>query len=110
MTDQEYFQECLAESFAEHGVAATPEQIAAIASDVAGASENKGMYFGHDAIPNPFEAEQKRMKANHERDLAEKDRTIAAYKNEACRIAGVDPHDVWERDGEVWRTTRSPRS
>jgi hypothetical protein len=41
----EYYAEGLAESFDEHGIVATPEQIKAVASDVQGYADNIGMAF-----------------------------------------------------------------
>lgn len=102
MNDVDYYRECLAESLKEHGVSATPEQIDAIARDVAGAYENIGMAFGHDAIPNPEIAERKRVKANHDLELREAEERTNIWKLEACRIARVDPKDAYINHGEVY--------
>ncbi len=53
----DYWTECLAQSLEEHGVPASPDQIANIASDVEVSHDNYGMAFGHDAIPNPVQTE-----------------------------------------------------
>ena len=45
MKPVEYWEECLASAFDEHGVSATPEQIKAIAEDVKVSHENYGMAF-----------------------------------------------------------------
>ncbi|MCG8291926.1 hypothetical protein [Pseudomonas entomophila] len=52
----DYYAEGLAEAFEEHGVAATPEQIRAIADDVAGWTENIGMAF-HTPVGDPRDSE-----------------------------------------------------
>lgn len=39
----DYWEECLDSSFSEHGIAATPEQLKAIAEDVQVSHENYGM-------------------------------------------------------------------
>lgn len=43
MAKFDYWQECLASSFDEHGIVVTPEQLVSIAGDVEGAHENYGM-------------------------------------------------------------------
>ena len=53
MNTTEYFVECLAQSFEDHGLTATLEQIAAIAEDVAAAESTRREQFGYDSIPNP---------------------------------------------------------
>lgn len=101
----EYFRELLTDSLDEHGLKATPEQVLAIAKDVAGAHENFGMAFGHDAIPSPAIAERKRLDEQHKYEVKRLEIEAAAYKREACELAGKDPHDVWVSDGQVycWR-------
>jgi hypothetical protein len=42
---KDYWEECLASSFEEHGVTATVEQLKAIATDIENGSENIGMAF-----------------------------------------------------------------
>ena len=72
----DYWKECISEAFDEAGITATEEQIAMVAGDVQVSHENYGMAFGHDCIPNPLEAEVKKLKDelknkedNHERCL-----------------------------------------
>ena len=65
----EYWEECLAQSFEEHGVTATREQIAAVANDVEGARDCMNMAFH---VPeNPLAGELQRAKAalDHEQRL-----------------------------------------
>lgn len=52
----DYYAEGLAEAFEEHGVAATPEQIRAIAADVEGWTESIGMAF-HVPTGDPRDSE-----------------------------------------------------
>lgn len=63
----DYYAEGLAESFEEHGVTATPEQIKAIASDVACWTENIGMAFYQPSDPAPSEADRLRAELQKER-------------------------------------------
>ena len=44
-TQQDYWKECLASSFEEHGISVPPEVLTRIANDVQGAHENYGMAF-----------------------------------------------------------------
>lgn len=55
MSKDEYFKECLASSFDEHGVVVTKEQLDLIAADVTISHENIGMAFYQPE--NPLEAE-----------------------------------------------------
>lgn len=57
----DYWKECLTEAFDEVGITATEEQVAEVASWVAGAHENYGMAHGHDCIPNPLQQENERL-------------------------------------------------
>lgn len=45
MAKDDYYAEGLAESFGEHGITATPEQIKAVAADIAVYVENEGQAF-----------------------------------------------------------------
>jgi hypothetical protein len=63
----DYYEEGLAESFSEHGVDATPEQIRAIAKDVEGYSESIGLAFHQPADPSGGEVEELRKALDRER-------------------------------------------
>ncbi|MFA4826581.1 MAG: hypothetical protein WC593_15640 [Methanoregula sp.] len=56
----DYWEECLAESFEEHGVVVTPEQLTSITKDVAGAFENYGMAYP--TPENPLKSELSDLK------------------------------------------------
>lgn len=58
----DYWNECISEAFDDAGISATKEQIKNVAISVQGGHENYGMAFGYDAIPNPLETENKRLK------------------------------------------------
>lgn len=61
MTRTDYWIECLESTFDEHGIEATPEQIAAVATDIEGARENMSMAF---PVPeSPYPGEIKRLQA-----------------------------------------------
>lgn len=58
-TEQDYWEECVACSLDEQGIAATPEQITAIAKDIQTSIECKSMAFH---VPeNPYETEKKEL-------------------------------------------------
>lgn len=63
----DYYVEGLSEAFDEHGVTATPDQIKAIAADVAGWTENIGMAFYQPADPGISEADKLRAELQKER-------------------------------------------
>lgn len=52
-----YWFETLAESFVEHGITATDEQIALVANDVQGSHENYGLAFPTPSGPHPLQRE-----------------------------------------------------
>ena len=58
----DYWKECISEALDEVGIKATERQIMIIAECVEGSHENYGMAYGHDAIPNPLETENKNLK------------------------------------------------
>jgi DnaJ-class molecular chaperone len=58
----DYWRECLASSFEEHGISATADQIKMAAEDVQGAHENYGMAF-HAPSENPLCDELSKAKA-----------------------------------------------
>jgi hypothetical protein len=61
MTKTDYWAECLADSFGEHGVIATSEQIQAVARDVEISRDNMSMAF---YVPeNPLIGDLKRAEA-----------------------------------------------
>lgn len=68
MNHAEYWQECLAQSFEEHGVTATTEQLAAIAKDVEGSHQNYGMAFYEPENPMIDELKQAKAALRKERD------------------------------------------
>jgi hypothetical protein len=64
-----YWRECLSQSFDEHGITATPEQIAAIARDVEGASETTYLASPTPEHPAVREAQEATRALEHERAL-----------------------------------------
>lgn len=78
----DYYAEGLAEAFEEHGVAATAEQIRAIADDVVGWSENIGMAF-HVPAGDPRDSELTDLRKQLER---ERNKVVCA----TCKGSGVE--------------------
>lgn len=58
---QEYWDECISIAFEEAGITATKKQIELVAADIASGHDNYGMAHGYDCIPNPLEADNKRL-------------------------------------------------
>lgn len=57
----DYWVESVEVALAEAGVTASAEQIREIAASIEVDHENYGMAHGYDAIPNPLDAENKRL-------------------------------------------------
>lgn len=63
--------------------------------------ENYGMAHGHDAIPNPRDADIERLKAAHKREIEEFEALDAAYRKGIGRLKNVDPRRIYVDRGEV---------
>ncbi len=99
-----YWAECLSQSFDEHGVSVTPEQLAAIAQDVQSAHEMHGQAFYQPE--SPLIDEVRHLKEKHARELAEANRIADTWKAEGCRVAGVEPRRAYINNGEVYVSPR----
>lgn len=99
---KDYYRECLEESLSEHGVSATPEQIAAIASDIAGAYDNIGQAFYQPPASDQHNHEMRSIKRSHADALAEAEKIAGIWKAEACRLARVAPHRAYISHGDVY--------
>jgi hypothetical protein len=64
----EYWEECISEAAEGCGLNLTDEQLEYMTEAIEGAHECYGMAFGHDAIPNPVEEENKKLKKELERE------------------------------------------
>lgn len=98
---KDYYRECLEESLIEHGVSATPEQIAAIASDIAGAYENIGQAFYQPPASDQHNYEMRQIKQSHAAALAEAEKIAGIWKAELCRVTRVSPQRVGINNGDV---------
>ncbi|SEN68064.1 hypothetical protein SAMN05216325_13310 [Nitrosomonas marina] len=65
-----YWETCIQEAFEDAGIEATKEQIDTVVCWVEGAHENYGMAHGHDAIPNPLQAENEQLKRELKRQMS----------------------------------------
>jgi hypothetical protein len=93
-----YWEECLASSFEENDIIATPEQIAAIARDIELGHDVYGQYHGHDCIPNPVQVERDELAKKLER---EKLLVLCGECNGRGRIWTQGPHHG--SDSECWK-------
>jgi len=75
----DYYVECLADSFAEHGVEATIEQIRAVAADVELGAENIGMAFHSPPASDRYNEIEREWKAKYQALQKEFD----AYRDDA---------------------------
>ena len=81
----DYWQECIELSFEEHGIDATDEQIQNVAGDVEVSHENYGMAHGHDAIPNPRDADIDLLKRRIKQLENERDKISMDFKSNVAR-------------------------
>ena len=86
MSRNEYWDECIAVSFDEHGITATAEQIKNVSGDVQSAHENYGM--AHYTPENPLIGEVSRLK----RDLVkEREKVICKICKGTGEIVSYGP-------------------
>lgn len=90
----DYWEECIRSSFDEAGIEATKEQIEIVAGDVAGGCENYGMAHGHDAIPNPRDAEIDRLNERLRQLEEERDQMELYYKQNVAGRHGCNVNDI----------------
>ncbi len=97
----DYWTECIEASFEEAGIKATKEQIELVAGDVEVSSENYGMAHGHDAIPNPRDADVDRVTKRLEQMKQELDQAVFCYKKNVasrhrCNVedVSIDEHGI----------------
>jgi hypothetical protein len=79
MSRIDYYKECLADSLEEHGVTATPEQVAAIATDIWHARDMEAESFGDLCIPNPLQTEMGERDRRHKQELSRVERERDLY-------------------------------
>lgn len=91
----QYWIDLIIDSLAEVNVELAAEHVESLALDIQIGHENYGMYDGSECIPNPMIAETKRIEDRYKGELAEARREAAAYKSEACKLAGRDESTVW---------------
>lgn len=72
MSRLDYWIECLSESFEHEGIAATDEQISAVAKAVEIAAENMSMAFPSGPPDAPRESEEDRLRRELAREKAKK--------------------------------------
>jgi len=98
----DYWYECISEAFNEAGIVATKEQIKAVADDVKVAHENYGMAYGHDAIPNPRDADILRLKQQLREMEAKRDEAELDFRKNVAMRRGCQVQDVsLDGDGHV---------
>lgn len=90
----DYWKECIESSFEEAGIVATSEQIEAVAGDVEVSSENYGMAHGHDAIPNPRDADIRVLNERIKQLERERDEAYRDFRLNVAMRRGCDESDV----------------
>lgn len=81
----EYWIESVESSFGEHGIAATTEQVKAIAADMEGSHETYDMAYGYDVASQNLEDEKTRTIESLRKALADEQAKVHC---EACRGRG----------------------
>lgn len=90
----DYWAECIEVSFEENGITASEEQIQLVAGDVESAHENHGMAHGHDAIPNPRNADVDRLTGRLKELEQERDQMELYFKKNVAERRRCDVNDV----------------
>lgn len=105
MNPHDYWKECLASSFDEHGIPATIEQIDAIAQDVEIARDQFGMTFY--SPPASDRIEETRREATAKLDALQREfdayRTNAETAVKKALNQRSDAHVAIEEHGQVFR-------
>lgn len=98
MSNLAYWKECISIALDEAGVSATAEQIELIADAVDGAHENYGMAHGHECIPDPREAEMKKIQ-----QALDDERRKVFCKD--CKGRGyiIDNYGTRSSESECWK-------
>ncbi len=76
----DYWKECIEVAFEDAGITATDGQIADVAGSVEGGHENYGMAHGHDAIPNPRDADIEQLNRRIKELEAERDKSDMNFR------------------------------
>lgn len=102
---RDYWEECLASSFEEHGVTTTPEQLKAITTDVENGHDNIGIAFYSPPLSDRISDIKKEWKMKYE----SLEREFAKYRGNAETAVKVALHQYSdaqvsiEENGEVFR-------
>ena len=94
----DYWNECVSEAFEDAGITATDEQINTVAGWIEGAHDNYGMAFGHDAIPNPKDAEVERLKLTIKELKQQHEQQLNGVRKGVARRRNVDIGNVYIND------------
>lgn len=112
MTHLDYWEECLSESFIEHGITATSEQIKQIAINVEAAHDNIGMCFyqppasdRYAAIEREWEQKYKQLEKQFEKYQANAETAvkIALHQRPDTRVGIGEYGEVTRYDGRCDR-------
>lgn len=89
-----YWEECIRIAFEDAKIEATEEQIDIVVEAVEGAHENYGMACGHDAIPNPLEAEVSNLKKKVEHAQRETAEVESDFRKNVAMRRNCRPEEV----------------
>lgn len=103
-----YWIESVACSLEEQGVSLPQETIKAIAKDMINSAECEGMAFGHDAIPDPLNAEIEQLKKGYESRIKELEARDLVFRESVAVRRGVKVENVYIQNGSVMYDKRSP--
>lgn len=97
----DFWKEVVSEAFDDAGIKASDDQIGTVASWVESAHDNYGTYTGSEFIPNPLEAEIKKIEAAHKREIAEIENEVEVYRNSVSRRRNIPSNQIYIEDGKV---------
>ncbi len=102
----DYWKECIESAFDDAGIIATDEQIEDVAGSVEGGHDNYGMAHGHDAIPNPRDADIDKLKVRIKEVESERDEVALDFRKNVAMRRNCDVTDV-TLEGDGHATIRS---
>ncbi len=102
-----YYGDSIAEALAEYDVTLTAEHMEAIVQSVLTSRENESMASGHDCIPNPLQAEVRRVERLRADDAKDADKRLTAAMEEMAYLIGRLRNRISELERELDRVQRA---
>lgn len=104
MSRLSYWEDAVGEALSEaecfHSL--TNEQRKIVAEYIMHAAEMQSEAFGDFCIPDPSVAEKRHVDEAHKAEIKRLKKVADIWKQEGCRVAGVDSNRAYINNCEVW--------